>query len=116
MDGSWPNSKRTAASILTKPDAVQRIKRRSRRRRSRFQLAGNEINLPFVTADASVQTHSEKKLDSLEIRTLTDDLNSANNSAGESVLEGTRNLRREVNELVLGWHDPYAESCGNGAA
>ena len=61
--------------LSKQPDAVQRIKEEAEKAKIALSSAQEyEINLPFVTADASGPKHIQKKLTRSKLEQLTDDL------------------------------------------
>ena len=88
---------------LTKqPDAVQRIKEESEKAKIALSSTQEyEINLPFVTADASGPKHIQKKLTRAKLEQLTDDLFQRTIKPVEDCLGDAKWKKGEVNELVL---------------
>ena len=88
---------------LTKqPDAVQRIKEESEKAKIALSSTQEyEINLPFVTADASGPKHIQKKLTRSKLEQLTDDLFQRTIKPVEDCLADAKWKKGDVNELVL---------------
>ena len=88
---------------LTKqPDAVQRIKEEAEKAKIALSSTQEyEINLPFVTADASGPKHIQKKLTRAKLEQLTDDLFQRTVKPVEECLADAKWSKGEVNELVL---------------
>jgi molecular chaperone DnaK len=88
---------------LTKqPDAVQRIKEEAEKAKIALSSTQEyEINLPFVTADASGPKHIQKKLTRAKLEQLTDDLFQRTIKPVEDCLGDAKWSKGEVNELVL---------------
>ncbi len=88
---------------LTKqPDAVQRIKEESEKAKIALSSTQEyEINLPFVTADASGPKHIQKKLTRSKLEQLTDDLFQRTVKPVEDCLSDAKWKKGDVNELVL---------------
>src|SRR5262249_51418637 len=60
-----------------------------------------EINLPFVTADASGPKHIQKKLTRAKLEQLTDDLIQRTVPPVKACLKDAQTTERDINELVL---------------
>jgi molecular chaperone DnaK len=88
---------------LTKqPDAVQRIKEEAEKAKIALSSTQEyEINLPFVTADASGPKHIQKKLTRAKLEQLTDDLFQRTIKPVEDCLADAKWKKGDVNELVL---------------
>ena len=83
-------------------DAVQRIKEEAEKAKIALSSAQEyEINLPFVTADASGPKHIQKKLTRSKLEQLTDDLFTRTIKPVEACLKDAKLGKNEVNELVL---------------
>src|SRR5256885_13605493 len=76
MDWIVAEFKKDSGIDLTKqPDAIQRIKEEAEKAKIALSSSQEyEINLPFVTADASGPKHIQKKLTRSKLEQLTDDL------------------------------------------
>src|SRR6266542_957656 len=76
MDWIIAEFKKDSGIDLTKqPDAVQRIKEEAEKAKIALSSSQEyEINLPFITADASGPKHIQKKLTRSKMEQLTDDL------------------------------------------
>src|SRR3989449_6744385 len=95
--------KKDSGIDLTKqPDAVQRIKEEAEKAKIALSSSQEyEINLPFVTADASGPKHIQKKLTRSKLEQLTDDLIQRTIPPVKACLKDAKISEREVNELVL---------------
>jgi molecular chaperone DnaK len=83
-------------------DAVQRIKEEAEKAKIALSSAQEyEINLPFITADASGPKHIQKKLTRSKLEQLTDDLFARTIKPVEACLKDAKLGKNEVNELVL---------------
>jgi len=83
-------------------DAVQRIKEEAEKAKIALSSAQEyEINLPFVTADASGPKHIQKKLTRSKLEQLTDDLFTRTIKPVEACLKDAKLGKSDVNELVL---------------
>jgi molecular chaperone DnaK len=88
--------------LSKQPDAVQRIKEEAEKAKIALSSAQEyEINLPFVTADASGPKHIQKKLTRSKLEQLTDDLFTRTIKPVEACLKDAKLGKSEVNELVL---------------
>jgi len=88
--------------LSKQPDAVQRIKEEAEKAKIALSSAQEyEINLPFVTADASGPKHIQKKLTRSKLEQLTDDLFTRTIKPVEACLKDAKLGKNEVNELVL---------------
>ncbi|OHE74923.1 MAG: molecular chaperone DnaK [Verrucomicrobia bacterium RIFCSPHIGHO2_12_FULL_41_10] len=98
------NEFKTESGIdLTKqPDAVQRIKEEAEKAKIALSSAQEyEINLPFVTADASGPKHIQKKLTRAKLEQLTDDLFQRTIKPVKDCLKDASWSTGEIKELVL---------------
>jgi len=88
---------------LTKQhDAVQRIKEEAEKAKIALSSTQEyEINLPFITADASGPKHIQKKLTRSKLEQLTDDLFKRTVKPVEDCLNDAKWKKGDVNELVL---------------
>src|SRR5213595_3606994 len=65
----------TGIDLTKQPDAIQRIKEEAEKAKIALSSSQEyEINLPFITADASGPKHIQKKLTRSKLEQLTDDL------------------------------------------
>ena len=103
MDWIVAEFKRDAGIDLSKqPDALQRIKEEAEKAKIALSSSQEyEINLPFVTADASGPKHIQKKLTRSKLEQLTDDLIQRTIPPVKACLKDAKISEREVNELVL---------------
>jgi len=92
----------TGIDLTKQPDAVQRIKEESEKAKIALSSTQEyEINLPFVTADASGPKHIQKKLTRSKLEQLTDDLFQRTIKPVEDCLADAKWKKGDVNELVL---------------
>jgi molecular chaperone DnaK len=92
----------TGIDLSKQPDAVQRIKEEAEKAKIALSSAQEyEINLPFVTADASGPKHIQKKLTRSKLEQLTDDLFTRTIKPVEACLKDAKLGKSDVNELVL---------------
>ncbi|MGA1124580.1 MAG: molecular chaperone DnaK [Chthoniobacterales bacterium] len=92
----------TGIDLSKQPDAVQRIKEEAEKAKIALSSAQEyEINLPFVTADASGPKHIQKKLTRSKLEQLTDDLFARTIKPVEACLQDAKLGKNDVNELVL---------------
>ena len=103
MDWIMAEFKADSGIDLSKqPDAVQRIKEEAEKAKIALSSAQEyEINLPYVTADASGPKHIQKKLTRSKLEQLTDDLFTRTIKPVEACLKDAKLGKNEVNELVL---------------
>ncbi|MEY4300149.1 MAG: Chaperone protein DnaK, partial [Verrucomicrobiota bacterium] len=103
MDWIMSEFKADSGIDLSKqPDAVQRIKEEAEKAKIALSSAQEyEINLPFVTADASGPKHIQKKLTRSKLEQLTDDLFTRTIKPVEDCLKDAKLGKSEVQELVL---------------
>src|SRR5438045_5820912 len=95
--------KDTGIDLSKQPDAVQRIKEEAEKAKIALSSSQEyEINLPFVTADASGPKHIQKKLTRSKLEQLTDDLIQRTIPPVKACLKDAKLSERDVNELVLG--------------
>ena len=88
--------KEQGMDLRKQPDALQRIKEEAEK--AKIALSSSQqydINLPFITADASGPKHISMKLTRAKMEQLCDDLVRAHDRPGQSVLEGCRHQRRQ---------------------
>jgi molecular chaperone DnaK len=94
--------KDTGIDLTKQPDAIQRIKEESEKAKIALSSSQEyEINLPFITADASGPKHIQKKLTRSKLEQLTDDLVQRTVPPVKACLGDAKISEREVNELVL---------------
>ena len=92
----------TGIDLSNQPDAVQRIKEEAEKAKIALSSAQEyEINLPFVTADASGPKHIQKKLTRSKLEQLTDDLFTRTIKPVEACLKDAKLGKSDINELVL---------------
>jgi molecular chaperone DnaK len=103
MDWIVAEFKKDSGIDLSKqPDALQRIKEEAEKAKIALSSSQEyEINLPFVTADASGPKHIQKKLTRSKLEQLTDDLIQRTIAPVKACLKDAKISEREVNELVL---------------
>jgi molecular chaperone DnaK len=103
MDWIMAEFKADSGIDLSKqPDAVQRIKEEAEKAKIALSSAQEyEINLPFVTADASGPKHIQKKLTRAKLEQLTDDLFERTIKPVEACLADAKLSKNEIEELVL---------------
>ena len=98
--------------------ALQRLKESAEK--AKIELSSTtqtEINLPFITADASGPKHLTMKLTRAKFEALVDDLVQKTVEPCRLALKDAGLSAAEINEVVLvGGHDPHAESAGGGQA
>ena len=92
----------TGIDLSKQPDAVQRIKEEAEKAKIALSSAQEyEINLPFVTADATGPKHIQKKLTRSKLEQLTDDLFTRTIKPVEACLADAKLSKSDINELVL---------------
>src|SRR5436309_4914037 len=103
MDWIVAEFKKDSGIDLSKqPDALQRIKEEAEKAKIALSSSQEyEINLPFVTADASGPKHIQKKLTRSKLEQLTDDLIQRTIPPVKACLKDAQVSERDVNELVL---------------
>jgi len=103
MDGILDDFKKEYAIDLRKqPDALQRIKEESEK--AKIALSSSqvyEINLPFITADASGPKHISMKLTRARMEQLCDDLFERTITPTRACLKDAGLEARAIDELVL---------------
>ncbi len=88
--------------LSKQPDAVQRIKEEAEKAKIALSSTQEyEINLPFITADASGPKHIQKKLTRSKLEQLTDDLFERTIKPVKDCLNDAKWSKSDVNELVL---------------
>ena len=84
------------------PDALQRIREEAEKAKIALSSAQEyEINLPFVTADASGPKHIAKKLTRAKLEQLTDKLRERTIGPVNACLKDAGLASKEIDELVL---------------
>ncbi len=103
MDWIIKEFKTESGIDLTKqPDAVQRIKEESEKAKIALSSSQEyEINLPFVTADATGPKHIQKKLTRSRLEQLTDDLFERTVGPVKACVKDAKLSERDIHELVL---------------
>ena len=103
MDWIVDEFKKDSGIDLSKqPDALQRIKEEAEK--AKIALSSTQeydINLPFITADASGPKHIQKKLTRAKLEQLTDDLFERTVRPVKACLEDARLTEKDIDELVL---------------
>jgi len=88
--------------LSKQPDAVQRIKEEGEKAKIALSSTQEyEINLPFITADATGPKHIQKKLTRAKLEQLTDDLFERTLKPVKDCLGDAKWTKSDVNELVL---------------
>jgi molecular chaperone DnaK len=88
--------------LSKQPDAVQRIKEEGEKAKIALSSTQEfEINLPFITADATGPKHIQKKLTRAKLEQLTDDLFERTMKPVKDCLSDAKWSKSDVNELVL---------------
>src|SRR5271155_3682812 len=83
-------------------DAIQRIKEEAEKAKIALSSSQEyEINLPFITADATGPKHIQKKLTRSKLEQLTDDLFERTIRPVKACLGDAKLSESEINELVL---------------
>jgi molecular chaperone DnaK len=94
--------KETGIDLSKQPDAVQRIKEEAEKAKIALSSTQEyEINLPFITADASGPKHIQKKLTRSKMEQLCDDLFQRTIPPVKACLKDAGVTEREIDELVL---------------
>ncbi|PYL21653.1 MAG: molecular chaperone DnaK [Verrucomicrobia bacterium] len=94
--------KDTGIDLTKQPDAIQRIKEEAEKAKIALSSSQEyEINLPFITADASGPKHIQKKLTRAKLEQLTDSLVERTVQPVRDCLKDAKISERDVNELVL---------------
>lgn len=92
----------TGIDLSKQPDAVQRIKEEAEKAKIALSSTQEyEINLPFITADATGPKHIQKKLTRSKLEQLTDDLFERTIKPVQDCLSDAKWSKKEVDELVL---------------
>src|SRR5881398_3003446 len=94
--------KDTGIDLTKQPDAIQRIKEEAEKAKIALSSSQEyEINLPFITADASGPKHIQKKLTRSKLEQLTDDLVQRTVPPVKACLKDAQVSEKDINELVL---------------
>jgi molecular chaperone DnaK len=94
--------KETGVDVSKQSDALQRIKEEAEKAKIALSSSQEyEINLPFITADATGPKHIQKKLTRAKLEQLTDDLFERTIRPVKSCLADAKLSESEINELVL---------------
>src|ERR1700692_2836393 len=92
----------TGIDLSKQADALQRIKEEAEKAKIALSSSQEyEINLPFVTADATGPKHIQKKLTRAKLEQLTDDLFQRTIGPVKDCLREAKLTPAEINELVL---------------
>src|SRR3954466_12389422 len=84
------------------PDAIQRIKEKAEKAKIALSSSQEyEINLPFITADATGPKHIQKKLTRSKLEQLTDSLFQRTIPPVKACLADAKLSEKDINELVL---------------
>ena len=88
--------------LKSQPDAVQRLKEEAEKAKIALSSAQEyEINLPFITADATGPKHIQKKLSRAKLEQLTDDLANRTIKPVSACLNDSKITADQIDELVL---------------
>ena len=88
--------------LSKQPDAIQRIKEEAEKAKIALSSSQEyEINLPFITADASGPKHIQKKLTRSKLEQLTDSLFQRTVKPVKDCLNDAKLSEKDINELVL---------------
>ncbi|MGH7938019.1 MAG: Hsp70 family protein, partial [Chthoniobacterales bacterium] len=94
--------KDSGIDLSKQPDAIQRIKEEAEKAKIALSSSQEyEINLPFITADASGPKHIQKKLTRSKLEQLTDSLFQRTIKQVKDCLADAKLSEKDVNELVL---------------
>jgi molecular chaperone DnaK len=94
--------KDSGVDLSKQADAIQRIKEEAEKAKIALSSSQEyEINLPFITADASGPKHIQKKLTRAKLEQLTDPLFERTVKPVKDCLADAKLSTSEVNELVL---------------
>ena len=92
----------TGIDVSKQSDALQRIKEEAEKAKIALSSSQEyEINLPFITADATGPKHIQKKLTRAKLEQLTDDLFERTIRPVKACLGDAKLSESEINELVL---------------
>src|SRR6202012_6137703 len=88
--------------LRKQPDALQRIKEEAEKAKIALSSAQQyDINLPFITADASGPKHIQKTLTRAKMEQLTDDLSARTTKPVKACLADAQVEASKIDELVL---------------
>ena len=94
--------KDSGIDLSKQPDAIQRIKEEAEKAKIALSSSQEyEINLPFITADASGPKHIQKKLIRSKLEQLTDSLFQRTVKPVKDCLGDAKLSEKDINELVL---------------
>jgi molecular chaperone DnaK len=94
--------KDSGIDLSKQPDAIQRIKEEGEKAKIALSSSQEyEINLPFITADASGPKHIQKKLTRSRLEQLTDSLFQRTVKPVKDCLADAKLAEKDINELVL---------------
>jgi molecular chaperone DnaK len=94
--------KDSGIDLKKQPDAIQRIKEEAEKAKIALSSTQEyEINLPFVTADASGPKHIQKKLTRSKLEQLCDDLFQRTIPPVKACLKDADLTEKQIDELVL---------------
>src|SRR5207244_13323483 len=94
--------KETGVDLKKQPDALQRIKEESEKAKIALSSATEyEINLPFITADASGPKHIQLKLTRAKLERLCDDLFQRTVGPVKACLKDAGVTAAAIDELVM---------------
>jgi molecular chaperone DnaK len=92
----------TGIDLSKQSDALQRIKEEAEKAKIALSSSQEyEINLPFITADATGPKHIQKKLTRAKLEQLTDDLFERTIRPVKACLADAKLAEKDINELVL---------------
>ena len=92
----------TGIDLSKHADALQRIKEEAEKAKIALSSSQEyEINLPFITADATGPKHIQKKLTRAKLEQLTDDLFERTVRPVKACLADAKLSERDIDELVL---------------
>ncbi|MGA8657387.1 MAG: molecular chaperone DnaK [Chthoniobacterales bacterium] len=92
----------TGIDLGKQSDALQRIKEEAEKAKIALSSSQEyEINLPFITADATGPKHIQKKLTRAKLEQLTDDLFQRTIKPVKACLSDAKLSESQINELVL---------------
>jgi len=92
----------TGIDLSTQADAIQRIKEEAEKAKIALSSSQEyEINLPFITADATGPKHIQKKVTRAKLEQLTDDLFQRTIGPVKDCLREAKLTPAEIDELVL---------------
>jgi molecular chaperone DnaK len=92
----------SGVDVSKQSDALQRIKEEAEKAKIALSSSQEyEINLPFITADATGPKHIQKKLTRAKLEQLTDSLFERTIRPVKSCLADAKLSERDINELVL---------------